>query len=345
MSATRRQAVAALLATVAAGVPTAAWSEPGLVESPDDPEAPPVELGTAAGRNEHLLAPVSINGQGPYRFLLDTGANASCISQRLLTQLSLTPGPPTRVHTVVGVRTRPSVVIDRLQVGARDRRRVKAPALPIRGPEVDGVLGVDWLKGQRLVLDFKRAAIEITRSRAEQSSLGTVIVPAKRRLGQLTIVDADLSGERISAMIDSGAHVSLCNAPLRDLVLAAEFRHGRTTPPIPVEMESLAGERFQGQLYYLPFLRLGGLRLGNVPVVYADMHVFKVWGLEDTPALVLGMDLLKQFDAVALDFGRSQVRFDMSGQDVAAAASRSAASSARIRIHSADPFSRVKASA
>lgn len=346
MSATRRQAVAALLATAGAALSAqAAWSDPAIVETPDDPDAPAVELGAAAGRNEHLLAPVTINGQGPYSFLLDTGANASCISQRLLTELSLPPGPPTRVHTVVGVRTRASVVIDRLQVGARDRRRVRAPTLPIRGPEVDGVLGVDWLKGQRLVLDFKRAAIEITRSKAEQSSLGTVIVPAKRRLGQLTIVDADLSGERISAMIDSGAHISLCNAPLRDLILAAEFRHGRTTAPIPVEMESLAGERFRGQLYYLPFLRLGGLRLGNVPVVYADMHVFKVWGLEETPALVLGMDLLKQFDAVALDFGRSQVRFDMSGQDVAATASRSAASSARMRIHSADPLSRVNASA
>ena len=42
------------------------------------------------------------------------------------------------------------------------------------------------------------------------------------------------------------------------------------------------------------------------------MHVFDLWGLRDKPALVLGMDLLAQFDTVALDFGRSQVRFDLS---------------------------------
>ena len=77
-----------------------------------------------------------------------------------------------------------------------------------------------------------------------------------------------------------------------------------------VRMETLAGEVFRGETMYLPFLRLGGLHLGNVQVTYANAHVFDVWGLKDSPALVIGMDLLKQFDAVSLDFGRSAVRFD-----------------------------------
>lgn len=75
-------------------------------------------------------------------------------------------------------------------------------------------------------------------------------------------------------------------------------------------MESLAGEVFVGESVFLPFLRLGGLHLGNVQVTCADMHVFDIWGLKDSPALVLGIDLLSQFEQVALDFGRSQVRFD-----------------------------------
>ncbi len=73
---------------------------------------------------------------------------------------------------------------------------------------------------------------------------------------------------------------------------------------------TLAGESFTGESLFLPFLRLGGLHLGNVQVTHADMHVFDVWGLKDTPALVLGMDLLSQFEQVSLDFGRSRVRFD-----------------------------------
>ncbi|WP_411287536.1 retroviral-like aspartic protease family protein [Phenylobacterium sp.] len=308
---TRRQAAVALLGAGAAASPTRqGWAQVVHEEPEAGQDQTPTAVDTVGGRYEHMLAPVTINGQGPFNFLMDTGANISCVSQRLAEKLKLTPGPPANVHTVVGVRSRPSVVIDSLQVGARNRRQVRAPSLPIKGTDVDGVLGVDWLKGQRLVLGFKQKNLEITKSRLESSHEGRVIVPAKRRLGQLTIVDAELSGKPISAIIDSGSQVTICNRPLLELVRAAERRRGVIEKARPVRLESLAGESFMGETLYLPFLRLGGLHLGNVQVVYADTHVFKVWGMQTAPALVLGMDLLTQFDSVALDFGRSNVRFD-----------------------------------
>jgi hypothetical protein len=88
---------------------------------------------------------------------------------------------------------------------------VRAASLPIRGPEIDGVLGVDWLKGQRLVLDFKSNKLEITKSKEDQRRRPRRGRAGARRNGQLTIVDADLSGKRISAIIDSGAETTLCN--------------------------------------------------------------------------------------------------------------------------------------
>ncbi|ACG78077.1 conserved hypothetical protein [Phenylobacterium zucineum HLK1] len=309
MSPTRRQAAIGLL-TAAAAPGLARAQEPPPPEIPDVDEEP-TKLDTVAGRDTHMMAPVIVNGRGPYQFLLDTGANVSCVSHHLVEELALTPGPPARVHTIVGVRERPSFFIDDLQVGKRNRKRVQAPALPFKDPAVHGVLGIDWLKGQRLVLDFKKNAIEITKSKSDHAHPGrVVVVPARRRLGQLTIVDADLNGTPISAMIDSGAEGTLCNGPLRDLIRASERRRGKVDPPQIVRMETLAGEVFRGEGVFLPFLRLGGLHLGNVPVTYADMHVFKIWGLEDKPALVLGMDLLMQFEQVALDFGRSTVRFE-----------------------------------
>jgi len=314
MSATRRAATLALLAA-AAGLPAArAFAQDVVAEGPlerPDEEHPPTQLAARHDKNEHLLAPVTINDQGPFNFLLDTGANISCVSHRLMERLALTASETALVHTVVGARERPMVTLDRLQVGPRDRRRVRAPALPLKGPEIDGILGVDWLKGQRLVLDLKHSRLEITRSQPDRPEPGrVVIVPARRRKGQLTIVDADLSGERISAIIDSGAQGSLCNRRLRALAFSQEARRGEPRVPQYVQMESLAGEGFTGEVVFLPFLRLGGLHLGNVPVTCADMHVFDIWGLRESPALVIGMDLLSQFDQVALDFGRSQVRFD-----------------------------------
>jgi predicted aspartyl protease len=257
------------------------------------------------------MAPVGINGQGPFNFILDTGANVSCISHELAERLMLERVEPAPVHTMVGVRSRPRVLIANLKVGERDRRAVRAPAMSFYGPQVDGVLGIDWLKGQRLVLDFRKKTIEITKSRSEVSSTNRVVVPARRRWGQLTIVDAELSGHKISAMIDSGAQATLCNTPLYDMVNRMEAHAVYKREHEKVQMETIAGEPFSGELFYLPFLRLGGLQLGNVPVVYSEAHVFELWDLKKTPAIVLGMDLLSQFESVALDFGRSQVRFDI----------------------------------
>lgn len=314
MASTRRAAIIGLAASAGlvagrAVAQTAAQAN-APIELPDTDE-PPAEVPASQGKYEHLLAPVTINGQGPFNFLLDTGANVSCVSRSLMERLELSQTGTADVHTVVGVRQRPLVTLDELQVGPRFRRRVRAPALPIKGTDADGVLGVDWLKGQRLVLDFKGRKLEITKSRADTGEPGrAVVVPARRRYGQLTIVDADLSGSRISAIIDSGAQGSLCNSRLRDLVRAQEARSGRVTTPRVVKMETLAGEGFSGEEVFLPFLRLGGLHLGNVPVTCADMHVFKIWDLENTPAIVIGMDLLAQFERVALDFGRSAVKFE-----------------------------------
>jgi predicted aspartyl protease len=308
MTLSRRQAAAGLVALGGAALPLSrALAQIPLAAVTEDG---PTQIDTGRDAFEHMLAPVKINGQGPYQFLVDTGANTSCISRDLAERLMLTATESARVHTVVGVRERPGVLIDHLQVGERSRKAVRAAALPL-GPDLDGVLGIDWLKGQRLELGFKAKSMAITRSKADLPRDGVAIVPARRSQGQLTIVDADLSGKRISAMIDSGSQMTICNAPLRALVAEANRRSGSVDAYQRVGLETLVGEAFSGEMIYLPFLRLGGLRLGNVPVVYADMHVFGLWGLKDTPAIVLGMDLLTQFDAVSLDFGRALVRFDL----------------------------------
>jgi predicted aspartyl protease len=311
MNLTRRGASLGLLAGATVTAPfSSAWAQ--LPELPPAPlEDSPTKVASDRDPFEHMLAPVGINGQGPFRFLMDTGANVSCVSHLLAERLMLTPGEPAAVHTAVGMRIRPSVVIDSLDVGERKRRRVRAAALPSLGPNVDGLLGVDWLSGQRLVLDFKKKSLEITRSRAEISRRDHVVVPARKRLGQLTIVDADLNGRRINAMIDSGSQATLCNPPLRRLVQEMEHHRGQALDHRIVQLETVAGEPFTGEMFYLPFLRLGGLTLGNVPTVYADSHIFDLWNLKTEPAIVLGMDLLTQFNSVSLDYGRSEVRFDL----------------------------------
>lgn len=315
MHMTRRAAAGLLAAGLASpAFAQALGAQPSdLVETPeagDDAETA-TNIATTDGRYAHKIAPVMIAGQGPFNFLIDTGANASCISQRLANQLGLEATNPATVHSVVGAQTRPRVIIPELKIGDRVRRNVKAPALGIRLNDFEGVLGVDWLKGQRLVLDFAGKNLEITKSQAEDTMEGRVVVPARRRSGQLTIVDADLGGKRISCLIDSGSPISICNGPLRRLAESQDKSNAVGKKTTPVELQAITGETFIGQMIFLPFVRLGGLHLGAVPVVHADVHIFRIWDLDKTPAMVLGMDLLTQFKAVALDYGRSRVRFDL----------------------------------
>lgn len=279
--------------------------------SPGDDSEDPTRIGAQRDAATRLVAPVSINGLGPFDFLVDTGANRSCLSVDLAERLALPAGPEVSLHTVVSTRMRPTVSVDRLQVGTRSQRNVNIPVLPMPGAEADGVLGVDWLKNRRLLLDFNGKSLEISAPRSETSSENRVVVPARRRSGQLTLVDADVGGRPISAMIDSGSELSIGNSALRSLVASPTSHERERTQR--VEMSSLTGERFSGDMLYLPFMRLGGLTLGNVPVVFADTHVFSLWDLRSKPAIILGMDLLTQFTAVALDFGRSTVRFDIAG--------------------------------
>jgi predicted aspartyl protease len=307
--ANRRETIG-LLAAAAAFAPSIGRAQDLPTPPPDPAEEPhpeDVTVPTVKTAALQVTAPIHIDGEGPFQFIVDTGANTSCIAATLAQTLNLPPGPLVKVNTVAGARNRQSVLVDRLQVGARVHRRVRAPVLPVTGLPADGVLGVDWLKGQRLVLGFSDDRLEITRSRADKPSDTSVVVPARRRSGQLTIVDADLSGERISAIIDSGSEVSLGNFPLREL---ARRKDKTFRPGAPVGLISVAGERFVGEAGFLPWVRLGGLQMGAVPVVYADSHVFRIWDLGRAPALIIGMDLLRQFDSVALDFGRSAVRFD-----------------------------------
>ena len=313
MTPTRRQAIEALLASVAAGmVGSRAWSQ--ITPPQTSAETPPVaadgDSSIAAGRDpfDHLTAPVMLNGEGPFTFIVDTGASVSCVSDKLVESLGLPIQAERRVHTIVGVRRHPMALIDELQVGVRRQRRMAALSIPLEQPEIQGVLAVDWLKGQRVMLDFAGGRLEFAASREEHSTTNSVVVPARRRQGQLTMVDALLGDRRVSAMIDSGSEMSVCNTPLLRLLDRAQVVPSRHQL---VEMVTVIGEPFSGELVYLPFLRLGGLQLGNVGVMHADTHVFEIWGLAGKPAVLLGMDLLREFQAVSLDFGRSQVRFDL----------------------------------
>src|SRR6185312_8303522 len=128
---------------------------------------------------------------------------------------------------------------------------------------------------------------------------------AKRRDGQLTLVDANLAGIPVTAFLDSGAQDTIGNMALRELALTRY----PLTPMMEVPIVSVTGQTISAEFADLPALRIGGVTLPDWPVAFADLHIFRMWDLTSAPAILIGVDVLSRFETVCLDFRHDEVGF------------------------------------
>lgn len=255
-----------------------------------------------------MAVDVAVNGRGPYRFVVDSGADRTVIGERLATMLQLPAGRPVTLHGMAGSSRRDTALIARLAVGGSVVEDVAAPTLPERHLGARGLLGIDALRGQRLMLDFERQAITIEDTRRPVvANADEIVVTARQRGGQLILTQARAGGVRIRAVVDTGSQMTIGNIALRD----ALFRRRKPPPMTPATLISVTGETMVVPLAIVPEMRIGQIILYNVPVAFADLPPFALFGLSDDPAMMLGTDLMGRFRRVSLDFGAKKVRFQL----------------------------------
>ncbi|OYX36300.1 MAG: hypothetical protein B7Y99_02365 [Caulobacterales bacterium 32-69-10] len=297
------------LALIGAGavLPTAALAQPTFELVPEAEfgnDEHPADIGAMEDQGRRMTAPVMVNGKGPFDFIVDTGANRSIISEELAAELALPPGRLTKVHGIVGERLVPTVKLERYAIGAREAKNLSMATLPGRYLGALGLLGVDGLKNQRIVFDLPGSRLQIVRSSAPHATQGGAVIRARKRFGQLTVVDTDLDGVRVAVLIDSGSVSTIGNSALRDVV-----QRNRKAPLLQqVKISGATGDVTMGDYGAVPMFRLGSLTIANLRVAYADLHPFTLWDLTDRPALLMGMDIMRFFEEVSLDFGRNEVR-------------------------------------
>lgn len=268
------------------------------------PYVPPSNLQTVADIYKRMTAPVMINGVGPFPFVVDTGANQSVISEALVVQLGLARGEEQALNGVAGVRVTGTTTAT-LGIGSRTEADVQMSILPGEAMGGAGLLGLDRLDAQKLTLDFRRQTLRIEPGRRAVRDPDGIVLRARRRGGQLTLVDADLAGVAVTAFLDSGAQATIGNMALRELAITRSPTSFWTKVPIL----SATGQTIQADLADLPALRVGGLHLPNWPVAFADLHTFRIWDLVSHPAILLGVDVMSRFERVSLDFSRNEVTF------------------------------------
>lgn len=314
---TRRNIAAGLGLSLAAPSALAEAITPVSLSQTPAPQAqvPPAEqplliLDASLDQDSRLTVPVSINGQGEYQFVVDTGADRSVLTPGLAERLALPRGPDVLVHGVSGSVTCPTARVAHLRTGDARLAEVVLPILPYDRVGADGLLGVDILEGRNVIMDFRRKQLEVRRSQLVSGLIRgprEVSVSADEKYGRLTLADSRIAGARSLAFIDSGGGVSIGNMALARAIAARRRRSSDLVQQ--ARLLTAGGEMQLGEFRIVPSIVMGDLRVTNIPMAFADLHIFDVWGLNDRPAALIGVDVLRLFSRVELDFGAGRVLF------------------------------------
>jgi predicted aspartyl protease len=300
-------ALAALAASPAVlaqpqAVPFEASSDPAAVDRTTQTED--VRFRTDA--NERLTVPVRIAGAGPFRFLVDTGADRTAVSRELAGRMKFAAGDNASLHSVAGVSTVSTATVPSLQLTRKEVRNINAPLLEGVNIGADGILGTDSLRSQRVLFDFEAQTLSIVPSAVAdfKAEPGTIVVQGTRRNGRLVVTEATANGRSLSVVIDTGAQISIGNAALRRALRGAKFLKDSQQ----VELVSVTGDKITGEYMFIKELNIGGVGLKNLAVVFADAHTFKQLRLDKRPALLLGMNAMRAFKKVSIDFASKKMR-------------------------------------
>jgi len=250
---------------------------------------------------------VKVNGKGPFRFVIDTGASRSTLSPHLARALNLqhSVGRNVMLNGVTGAAEVPTVAVESIEIGALRFEKQDLPVIftSIMG-NADGILGVAGFQDQRIDVDFKRDRVSVLESNGKRPHYSMVTARATRNINGLMIVDVRV-GRRIraKAVIDTGAERSLGN-----LALQSAMNKGRKKrEPVSAVVHGATPDIADGDVQEIREATIGDMTLTNLEVIFADFHVFKLWGLDQEPAMLIGMDMLGVLERLVIDYRRNEV--------------------------------------
>ncbi len=153
--------------------------------------APPGGIGVIVRGNGRLLVPVAVNGKKESRFLFDTGATTSVLSEKLAAKEGVTPKGVKRVSTFAGAVSLPVGQVDTLRIGHRSVVGIEVIIANLASlfnldTEIDGILGQDVLSLFNYLLDRRKGKLEIEEGGNLTSKLSGSRVASKSLEGRLT---------------------------------------------------------------------------------------------------------------------------------------------------------------
>jgi predicted aspartyl protease len=261
-------------------------------------------IATERDADARMTVPVRIGANGPFRFLIDTGSQNTVVAISVAKQLALKLDRRAMIISVAGSMMADTVMLDEIGLGRRSYYGLVAPLLDRGDIGADGIIGLDGLQGQRVLMDFNRNIIAVGDARRLGGNDGfEIVVEARRRSGQLIMTDAVIDGVRVSVVIDTGAEGTIGNRALQRAL-------SNRRVVAQAVLTSVTGHTITADIGVGRNLRLGGMDISNLPLAFADTPAFAAMNLDRRPAILLGMRELRLFNRVAIDFTTRKVFFD-----------------------------------
>lgn len=261
----------------------------------------------ARRKSTRLTVNVDVNGRGPYRFVVDSGADTSVVGLRIARDLALPLGTPAVLNSTTARQLVDRVRVAELKLGPSTVRDLQVPALRESDVGGEGLIGIDALVQQRLMMDFEKKLIRIEDARRPmRSEPGEIVVRAKRQRGQLILTRVSAGRVRLDAIIDTGSEVTIGNSALRRQLVRSKRQKFWRAPATGV-----TGVTMNIEMTIVPEVRIGPVVFYDVPMAFADVPPFELFGVANEPALLMGTDMLSTFRRVSLDFRARKVRFQL----------------------------------
>lgn len=253
----------------------------------------------------HYVLPTTIGGQGPYPFILDTGANHTALLEALAYQLGLSfaEGTPDTFYGLTGAGPTVILGVSRIDFGA-------GPAPVDRAITIDadinanlvafGILGTDVFGDSRVEIDLRDYVVRIDPSGSWQTADFSGVID---NIGMMRATGT-VNGIETVFIIDTGATRSFINESLASAVMTD--RQVRN-----IEVFGLGPQSGQAGEIGIGTVRFSGLCHRNARALATDFPIFETLGLDDTPTMIVGLDMLDH-SLIRIDFATAQFRVEAS---------------------------------
>jgi predicted aspartyl protease len=258
-----------------------------------------------------FLMDVRIGGDGPWPFMIDTGASHTTLALPVAEALGFisTREQLHPVQTLTAETLEERLAIAAMRFGPARADGINAVVADVAGGEIQGLIGLDALAGERVRLDFP--AGDIVFDVASLAEAHGRIDPVHG----VAMMEASVRGVRepVMVLIDTGSGFTLINSALARRLTrepVARMRIGAITRSSP---SAAVAERARVER-----LRVGGVCVPALGAIQADVDMFRALGWRDRPAMVLGLDLL-QHTIITVDGPSGAIRLDPGARALACA--------------------------